>query len=192
MTNRTILLLLNSLCWQALHPFIFFFFFSHLLFLCPGWTCVNWQQRYMLRLYSCMSVHMSDLSSEYVSLVVLVSKWFRHTEIKSPPSHPLVFLAGTYYSHTELQTPLICLAGWHVRGYFVLIPAMNAAHRLSLGPLRIQTTRNHTFLSVTFIFICASSNHSFLSLSFSPLEIITSHVRRGEKSVALPLKFLIV
>lgn len=53
---------------------------------------------------------------------------------------------------------------------------MNAAHRLWLGPRCIRKTRNHTFLSVTFIFICASSTHPFLSLFFSLLEIITSRV----------------
>lgn len=88
---------------------------------------------------------------------------------------PVAFLAGKYSSQTELWTPLIWLAGWHVRGYFVLIPAMNAERRPSLG----RTNRNHASPSVASIFICASCTRSFCSSLFpSLLEIITRHVRR--------------
>lgn len=48
--------------------------------------------RHNVFLYQCLSIDMFDLGRKYVSLVVQL-KWHHHIEIKSPPSHPVAFVA---------------------------------------------------------------------------------------------------
>ncbi len=56
--------------------------------------------RYTIRhVFVSTFTHASDLSRKCVFSVVslvLLLKWLHHTEIKSPPSHPVSFLAGKY------------------------------------------------------------------------------------------------
>lgn len=80
------------------------------------------------------------------------------------PSASCGFSSWEVFISNRAWTPLIRLAAWHVRGYFVPIPAMNAEREPSLGPAH----GNHTSLSVTSIFIDASCVRSFSGSLFFP------------------------
>lgn len=122
-----------------------------------------------------------------------ILEWPRCVEIKSAPLRPVVVLAGKYSSQTGLGH---LLSAWqldkrgHILSWFQQWVS-NVGHHSAPVP---HAQKSHLSFSMTSIFIYASCTRSFSSfLFFSPLEIITRHVRRPVRGVVtLPLKFLIV
>lgn len=178
------LLLFNSLCRRALRPFISSTsgqrkrVYTDSSIALPSWTDCD-------TVRAPPSVHTPDLSWKCVGVPSLC--WDQKC-----PSASCGFSSWEVFISNRAWTPLIWLAAWHVRGYFVLIPAMNAKRGPSLGPAP-HTQKSHLSLC-DFHFHWCLLRSLFHQLSFfSPLEIITRHVRRPVGGVVtLPLKFLIV
>lgn len=209
----SIFFLLNSLRWQPLPSFSL----CHLLVLWPARTSADRRQSQQRRSYSlasregcfaCLPLLVRDLGGKCVSLSELLLKVASPRRDQKPPPPPPVTSCGILQPGciNLSRSSAHFLSGWQVDmlgGYFASIPPMNAARRLSLGPRLHRGRREITPLfSVTFIFVCASSDRSFMSLFFSlSLSPFPGNYHRpwqepclleGEKSGALPLKFLIV
>lgn len=131
--------------------------------------------------------------------LVLLLKWLHHAGIKNLPP----FLTSCVISSWEVLisyrvSDTSYLAGrLTCKGIFLLDSSNECSTQAITWPtLHMEEERNHTFLSVTSIFICALSTHFFLSLFLSSgnyHQLCQEPCRtEGEKCVTLPLKFLIV